>query len=123
LPSPIRQRTQQLEGKHMTATTPAAVGSPHQAAEKIAHDLGVIADKLDRLRDRSDWTSQGCDAVVAEAVERLSAATKSTARDRAKRAVDADAERQADLTRARAARSPVRTSRTDRMDAAHKKRT
>ena len=86
------------------------VGSAQQQAEKVAADLTALAAKLDRLRDRPDWSH---DDVIAPALEALTAAATSTAQDRAQRRAAADEERQLDLDAALRARSPYRTVRGD----------
>ena len=91
-----------------------AVGSPHQAAEKLAADLAVIADRLTTLRGRPDWTADH-DALVAAGVDALTAAASSTDADRAARAQAADEAREDDRVRAHAARSPYRTPHSDRV--------
>ncbi|NVN52267.1 hypothetical protein [Mycolicibacterium hippocampi] len=88
-----------------------AVGSPQQAAEKIAADLSVLADKLDTLRERPDWHH---DHLIAPALRALTSASRSTAEQRAKRRAARDEHRADDLARAHVARSPMRTSAGDR---------
>lgn len=91
-----------------------AVGSPHQAAEKLAADLAVIADRLTTLRGRLDWTPAH-DALVGAGVDALTAASTSTDADRAARSqAAADANEDARVA-ARAARSPLRTPHSDRV--------
>lgn len=88
-----------------------AVGSPQQAAERIAADLSVLADKLDTLRERPDWHH---DAVIAPALKAVTAAARSTSSQRAARRAERDEQRADDLARAKVARSSMRTPASDR---------
>ncbi|OBB76807.1 hypothetical protein [Mycobacterium sp. 852014-52144_SCH5372336] len=90
-----------------------AVGSPVQAAEKLAADLTGIADRLMTLRGRADWSADH-DALVGAAIDAVTAAATSTAADRARRVQAAADARDDDRVRAHAARSPYRTPESDR---------
>lgn len=88
-----------------------AAGSPQQAAEKLAADLTLIAEKLDVLRERPDWHH---DDVLAPALAALTSAAKSTPAQRAKRRVAKKDARADELARAKAARNKFRTPASDR---------